>query len=65
MAKKITKGSRVEIYNRLYAVVDGKGRLQDDDYGRAEIYFTRKQAEDFAQEGSAVVRLDDVGGIVQ
>lgn len=65
MAKKIAKGTRVNIWNRLYAIVDNKGRLHDDDYGRAEIYFTRKQAQDYCQEGSAVVRLDDVGGIVE
>lgn len=68
----LAKGDTLTFTNRLYAVVDSKGKLMErgsDD--SPAIFTTRKRATawrnaaDGRADGQRVVRLDDIKGIVQ
>jgi len=62
------KGKALTFTNRLYAIVDKRGRLSVDDTGtrlQAAIYTTRKDARDMLEHGERVVRLNDITGLVQ
>jgi hypothetical protein len=75
VARGLKKGDSVTITDRLYAVVDAKGRLAyltlpfGDDNDRApHVYNTRLEARATADTiggGARVIRLGDISGIVQ
>lgn len=64
--KALARGDRVQIKNRLYAVIDAKGRIHINAYDEAAVRGTRKTAkQDTVRElGEHTIRLDDIAGTV-
>lgn len=61
----LKKGDFVTVRNRLYAIVDEKGRILKDDWDMMAIFSTRRQAvaqfDMWIKDGAyKVARLDDI-----
>lgn len=63
--KKLRKGDTVVLKNRMYGLVDEKGRLCLGSYGQeAAIYPTRREARQNRQGDERGIRLADVSGTI-
>jgi hypothetical protein len=73
MSKQLKKGDNWRTRDRVYALVDGRGKLMSDQQnGRLYVYATRQQARDSREQSGAImedvpsiVRLDDLAGTVE